>query len=483
MNPPCFSTHPLNHPPSTESSTHPLNHPPIPPFHPSLNHPSIHSHPHESSTIHIIHHPLNHPPIHIHMFHPPIHSTTHPVPASSPKRRSWSATSGCTSTACSTWSGTRQSAGAGRARVLDGISSTTGSIALITVGGLQVDYRWITGGFGICDVRMYSYFVYYWVHRANHEINLLWAAHQVHHSSEDYTLPTGLRLSMFQRLTYFGFYQPLALLGLPVTSVMVHLGLNYLFQFWVHNEAVRKMGPLEWVFNTPSHHRVHHGANKWCLDKNYGSLLIVWDRLFGTFQEERDDEEIVYGLVEQPQFLNGVWHELFYLEKIYEKARGMSSWSDSLRAVFYGPGWVPGAPRLGDPDAFPDVKAPRAKYDPQMPVWFMVYTALHFTLAFGAQQIMLVHLKVSPWHTAALFLAFILLTMGVLGSMFDGWRWAPLLEAARCAAFLLYSRATPITSSPQLDAALYFLFSMSTFFWTVLSLRTLRAPLKIVKED
>lgn len=326
-------------------------------------------------------------------------------------------------------------------------------------------------------------FVYYWVHRANHEINLLWAAHQVHHSSEDYTLPTGLRLSMFQRLTYFGFYQPLALLGLPVTSVMVHLGLNYLFQFWVHNEAVRKMGPLEWVFNTPSHHRVHHGANKWCLDKNYGSLLIVWDRLFGTFQEERDDEEIVYGLVEQPQFLNGVWHELFYLEKIYEKARGMSSWSDSLRAVFYGPGWVPGAPRLGDPDAFPDVKAPRAKYDPQMPVWFMVYTALHFTLAFGAQQIMLVHLKVSPWHTAALFLAFILLTMGVLGSMFDGWRWAPLLEAARCSAFLLYARATPITSSPQLDAALYFLFSMSTFFWTVLSLRTLRAPLKIVKED
>nr|XP_027212553.1 alkylglycerol monooxygenase-like [Penaeus vannamei] len=326
-------------------------------------------------------------------------------------------------------------------------------------------------------------FAYYWTHRAAHEVDFMWAAHQVHHSSEDYTLPTGLRLSMFQRLTYFGFYQPLALLGLPVTSVMVHLGLNYLFQFWVHNEAVRKMGPLEWVFNTPSHHRVHHGANKWCLDKNYGSLLIVWDRLFGTFQEERDDEEIVYGLVEQPQFLNGVWHELFYLEKIYEKARGMSSWSDSLRAVFYGPGWVPGAPRLGDPDAFPDVKAPRAKYDPQMPVWFMVYTALHFTLAFGAQQIMLVHLKVSPWHTAALFLAFILLTMGVLGSMFDGWRWAPLLEAARCAAFLLYSRATPITSSPQLDAALYFLFSMSTFFWTVLSLRTLRAPLKIVKED
>ncbi|XP_047499113.1 alkylglycerol monooxygenase-like [Penaeus chinensis] len=326
-------------------------------------------------------------------------------------------------------------------------------------------------------------FVYYWVHRANHEINLLWAAHQVHHSSEDYTLPTGLRLSMFQRLTYFGFYQPLALLGLPISSVMVHLGLNYLFQFWVHNEAVRKMGPLEWVFNTPSHHRVHHGANKWCLDKNYGSLLIIWDRIFGTFQEEKEDEEIVYGLVEQPQSLNGVWHELFYLEKIYEKARGMSSWGDSLRAVFYGPGWVPGAPRLGDPDGFPDVRAPRGKYDPQMPAWFMLYTALHFTLAFGAQQILLVHLKVSPWYTAALFLAFIFLTMGVLGSMFDGFRWAPLLEAARCAAFLLYARTTPVTSAPPVDAALVLCFAMSAVFWTVMSLRALRAPVKIVKED
>ncbi|XP_037789454.1 alkylglycerol monooxygenase-like [Penaeus monodon] len=175
--------------------------------------------------------------------------------------------------------------------------------------------------------------------------------------------------------------------------------------------------------------------------------------------------------------------QLFYLEKIYEKARSMSRWSDSLRAVFYGPGWVPGAPRLGDPDGFPDVRAPRGKYDPQMPAWFMAYTALHFTLAFGAQQILLVHLKVSPWSTAALFLAFIFLTMGVLGSMFDGFRWAPPLEAARCAAFLLYARTTPITSAPPVDTALFLCFSMSAVFWTVMSLRSLRAPLKIVKED
>ncbi|XP_042864062.1 alkylglycerol monooxygenase-like [Penaeus japonicus] len=220
------------------------------------------------------------------------------------------------------------------------------------------------------------------------EINFLWAVHQTHHSSEDFTLSTALRLSVLQRLVYFGFYQPLALLGIPKASVVVHLGFNYLFQFWVHTDVIRKLGPIEWVFSTPSHHRVHHGmknpdvmrhikpdsgflaygSNKWCLDKNYGSVLIIWDRIFGTFQEERDDEEIVYGLVDQPQSMNGVWHEFYYFEKIYEKAKGMSSWSDSLKAVFYGPGWFPGTPRLGDPDTFPDVKAPRRKYDPQMPL-------------------------------------------------------------------------------------------------------------------
>ncbi|XP_047499114.1 alkylglycerol monooxygenase-like [Penaeus chinensis] len=142
------------------------------------------------------------------------------------------------------------------------------------------------------------------------KINFLWAVHQIHHSSEDFTLSTALRLSVFQRLVHFGFYQPLALLGIPKTSVLVHMGFNYLFQFWVHTEVIRKLGPIEWVFCTPSSHRVHHGANKWCLDKNYGSLLIIWDRIFGTFQEEKEDEEIVYGLVEQPQSMNSVWHEV-----------------------------------------------------------------------------------------------------------------------------------------------------------------------------
>ncbi|XP_037789390.1 alkylglycerol monooxygenase-like [Penaeus monodon] len=371
----------------------------------------------------------------------------------------------------------------------------------ISEGAILLGYEWLYQ-YRVLDLpwdSLYTWwaafffvdFCYYWVHRANHEVNLLWAAHQVHHSSEDYILPTAVRVSVFQRMTYFGFYHPLALLGIPISSVMVHLAFNFLFQFWVHNEDIGKLGPLEWVFNTPSHHRVHHGSNKWCLDKNYGSIFIIWDRIFGTFQEEREGEEIVYGLVDQPQSMNGVWHEIFYFEKIYEKARSMSSWSDSLKAVFYGPGWVPGAPRLGDPDGFPDVRAPRGKYDPQMPAWFLWYTLVHLTIGIFFQQIMLIHLQstlsshsqASSWLTVALFIAFNFLTVGVLGSMFDGWRWAPLLEAARCAAFLLYARATPISGAPMVDAALVLCFAMSAVFWTSQSLLVIGSPAKAVKFE
>ncbi|XP_069983035.1 alkylglycerol monooxygenase-like isoform X1 [Penaeus vannamei] len=374
-----------------------------------------------------------------------------------------------------------------------GIGILHEAASFISEGAILLGYEWLYQ-YRVLDFQwdsLYTWwaafffvdFCYYWVHRANHEVNLLWAVHQVHHSSEDYTLPTAVRVSVFQRMTYFGFYHPLALLGIPISSVMVHLGLNFLFQFWVHNEDIGKLGPLEWVFNTPSHHRVHHGSNKWCLDKNYGSVFILWDRLFGTYQEEKEGEEIVYGLVDQPQSMNGVWHEVFYFEKIYEKARGMSSWSDSLRAVFYGPGWVPGAPRLGDPDAFPDVKAPRAKYDPQMPAWFLWYTLVHLTIGIFFQQIMLIHLQANSWLTVSLFIAFNFLTVGVLGSMFDGWRWAPLLEAARCSAFLLYARATPISGAPMVDAALFLCFAMSAVFWTSQSLLVIGSPAKAVKFE
>ncbi|XP_045602620.2 alkylglycerol monooxygenase [Procambarus clarkii] len=309
-------------------------------------------------------------------------------------------------------------------------------------------------------------FCYYWIHRANHELNILWAVHQVHHSSEDYNLATAVRLSVLQRAAHFGFYQPLALLGFPLPTVVVHVAFNYLFQFWVHLEYVGSLGPIGWVFMTPSYHRVHHGANKWCLDKNYASVFIIWDRIFGTFESERDNEEIVYGLTQQPQTHNVLWHEFYYFVEIYHKARSMTSWGDFLRALFYGPGWAPGTPRLGDPDTFTDVRAPRAKYDPQVPLWQFVYVTTHMILAFLLQQLMIMNYKTCSWEMILTCLIFIYATVGVTSAMYDGWLWAPVAEAARCAAVIAYSSTSPITALPNIDTALFVCFAASFLFWT-----------------
>ncbi|KAK8730773.1 hypothetical protein OTU49_007923 [Cherax quadricarinatus] len=326
-------------------------------------------------------------------------------------------------------------------------------------------------------------FAYYWFHRATHEINLVWASHQVHHSSEYYNLSTALRQSLCQRYFSWGFYQPLALLGVPLPAVLVHLQFNLLYQFWIHTEIVRNCGPLEWVLNTPSHHRVHHGSNKWCLDKNYGGVLIIWDRLFGTFQAEKENEMIAYGLVDQPQSFNVIWLQFFYFEAVFRKARNMSTWGDTLRALFYGPAWVPGGPRLGDSSTSPDIKAPRIKYDPQLPLWQEIYVFVHFLLTLLLQQIWITKLQSFSWLMALMTMIFIFVSTGIVGAMYDGWWWAPLVEAARCASYLVWAYSTPVSSIAALDAALISYFFISTLIWTSQSIVIVKVILKMSKLE
>ena len=139
-----------------------------------------------------------------------------------------------------------------------------------------------------CYIFMQRYFLI--------EVNLFWATHQVHHSAENFNFSTALRQGVLQKFLAIGFYLPMILI-LPPPIFFIHVQMNLLFQWWVHTEIISNIGPLEFIFNTPSHHRVHHGRNPYCIDKNYGGVLIIWDRLFGTFAAERQDEEIAYGLV------------------------------------------------------------------------------------------------------------------------------------------------------------------------------------------
>ena len=180
---------------------------------------------------------------------------------------------------------------------------------------------------------------YYWFHRIAHEYNAPWAGHVVHHSSEDYNLAVALRQGTFQGLFSWVFYLPLALVGFPPAWFAAVSSFDTLYQFWIHTRLIGKLGPLEWVFNTPSHHRVHHARNPKYLDKNYAGTLIIWDRMFGTFQAE--EEEPVYGLVKPLNSWNPLWANLHVWNDLFRDAWLAPRWSDKLRIWFMPPGWRP----------------------------------------------------------------------------------------------------------------------------------------------
>jgi sterol desaturase/sphingolipid hydroxylase (fatty acid hydroxylase superfamily) len=181
--------------------------------------------------------------------------------------------------------------------------------------------------------------LYYWEHRLMHEVRLLWAHHVSHHSSERYNLSTALRQPWSPFLVVWVF-APMPLLGYPFATTRKAGQLNLLYQYWIHTEAVDRLHPwFEKIFNTPSHHRVHHGANRQYLDKNYGGILIVWDKLFGTFEPEV--RRIKYGLTKNIRTYNPIkvgYHEFV---DIARDVRRSGSVREGLRAVFGPPGWTP----------------------------------------------------------------------------------------------------------------------------------------------
>jgi sterol desaturase/sphingolipid hydroxylase (fatty acid hydroxylase superfamily) len=181
-------------------------------------------------------------------------------------------------------------------------------------------------------------FCYYWFHRGSHRIRFFWASHAVHHSTNRFNLSAAYRFGWVGRLIGTpAFFVPLIWLGFPVQAVFVTLNLNLLYQFWIHTDWVPKLGPLEWVLNTPSHHRVHHAANPSYLDKNYGGALIVFDRLFGTFAAERDEVPCRYGLVKPLLSNNPLWivaHEWVALGRDLRRGRSIAEW---CRAAFGPP--------------------------------------------------------------------------------------------------------------------------------------------------
>jgi sterol desaturase/sphingolipid hydroxylase (fatty acid hydroxylase superfamily) len=200
---------------------------------------------------------------------------------------------------------------------------------------LDLGHGWTTWAIGLLGID----FMYYWDHRAGHEIRLLWASHVVHHSSQTYNLSTALRQTWTGEYTFL-FFIPVVALGVPVEIALAAWSVNLLYQFWIHTEVIDKMwGWFEWVFNTPSHHRVHHGSQSQYLDRNYAGVLIVWDRLFRTFEPE--GERVVYGLTKNITTHNPFKVATHELVAMVRDVRGASRWRDRVGYVLRGPGWSP----------------------------------------------------------------------------------------------------------------------------------------------
>ena len=225
----------------------------------------------------------------------------------------------------------------------------------------------------------------YWLHRMGHENSLMWAAHSVHHQSQDFNLTTALRQESTVVLIGWLFYLPMAILGVPPEQFAIAGLVVLVYQFWIHTEHIGKLGWFDRVFSSPSNHRVHHAVNDQYLDKNYGGMLIIWDRLFGTFAEER--EPCVYGTRTPLNSWNPLWAIGSGYWQLAHSAAAMPRWQDRVKVWFKPPGWLPASMAASGP-AF-DLEAARQRYEVSLPRFAGAWAVGQFALLLAAATVLL----------------------------------------------------------------------------------------------
>lgn len=307
-------------------------------------------------------------------------------------------------------------------------------------------------------------FCYYWVHRSNHEVHFLWAHHQVHHSSEEFNLAVSLRQSVLQHWCNFIFYLPLAFF-IPPSHFIAHHQFNLIYQFWIHTTIIDNLGPLELIFNTPKHHRVHHGCNLYCLDKNYGGVLIIWDRLFGTFMEEKD--EIIYGLVGSPRSFNPLYLQTFYTKDMINKSKQMKSLEDKLSVLWKGPSWYPGGPRLGL-DKYKINVTSRTIYNVRIPTWQSFYIVLHFLIVFY-KHLQLYNEKQDLNNSLGITILNNIFALIAIGLLFDKSEYAGLVELMRCIVYL-----SILNQDHTVNVLIHYVYIISCLIWIFLIINQMK---------
>ena len=301
-------------------------------------------------------------------------------------------------------------------------------------------------------------FFYYWFHRKSHQINALWAAHIVHHQSEEYNLTVALRQSWFQSGFAWFFYLPLAFAGFEPIMFLTVSAFNTIYQFWIHTRAIGRMGPLEWFLNTPSHHRVHHGSNPKYIDKNHAGTLIIWDRMFGTFQNE--EEDVVYGITKPLASWNPVWANFHYWADLYSSSKNARTYTDKIKIFIKAPGWFP--------DYLGGVQYPKeieisnyVKYSPDYDQRFKKYILITFLFTLSLSSLLIfINSELSTLQLIACILLSIL-SLTSCGVLMEQRNWSRWFENVR----ILFWTLVPLT------------FYGSTFFSNLIIINTIAALL------
>lgn len=367
-------------------------------------------------------------------------------------------------------------------RLADSINSLSAGVLSQVSGLLTKGLGLLTYGFAVQHLALFELsaqqtwvwvlafvlydFCYYWNHRLGHERNVLWAAHSVHHQSEDYNLSTALRQTSSGFLFGWIFYLPLAVLGVPLLVFLTVAALNLLYQFWVHTRHVPKLGWYEWAFVTPSNHRAHHAQNAIYMDRNYGGVFILWDRLFGTFQEELDEEPVIFGVTTPLASWNPLWANLQFYVQLWRDATRASSWWDKLRIWFMPTGWRPADVAAKYPLSKPELSQ-FVKFEMPLSAGQKVYAGVQFALylvggtyLLAISESLTLGLLIASWA----WVAFGLYSVGV---WLENRPWARLLEVLRLLSSVPLLLALQQAALLPVDAA----------GWSVLALYALASAL------
>ena len=271
---------------------------------------------------------------------------------------------------------------------------------------------------------------YYWMHRMSHEVKVLWASHVVHHQGEEFNLSTALRQTSSGWLWKWIFYIPMFMVGIPGEVFFTVAAINLLYQFWVHTEHIKTLGPLELVFITPSNHRIHHAQNPEYIDANYGGVFIIWDRIFGTYIAERDDLKPIYGTVKPLRSWNPIWSNLEIYHQMIRDTIHTKTLKNKIKVWFSSTRWRPEDVYQKFPHVTNDLND-FEKYDPDTNKTTKFFTSAQFIINSSISTIIIFTIADQSYLQSCMLAIMLVISTTLVTSIIENKKWGYQSEFAR----------------------------------------------------